>query len=273
MTKTFTASENCILNLCSLGNTFVFVNQKFTIRKVGKPRGKGKGGEPKTDIYILAINDKHQEKEFKISFKQKNYDFLENKIKLERAQQIFGPNADNIIKNSILKIRSKFESDHLIFIDRKGNTNAGSITLGWKFELLKILSGNKSDLMNLNKDQKVDVFAGTNLADNFKHALVNGSEVKNSGVANYIYVGDATNITLQNLFDNIIAIEDYVAKHEIYFGCKALNFRIYANKWDGDRPLAVYVDWKIINNKLVSNIIFDNPLEKKGNEMGNNIQN
>ena len=68
-------------------------------------------------------------------------------------------------------------------------------------------------------------------------------------------------------------INTYAVEQRIYFACKALNFRVNANKWDGDRPLAVYCDW-ILNdeNKLEAKLIFDKPLQVKGNLIGNNIR-
>jgi len=49
---------------------------------------------------------------------------------------------------------------------------------------------------------------------------------------------------------------------------------VNANKWDGDRPLSAYCNWSLnIENKLEAEIIFDRPLQVKGNEVGNNIRN
>jgi hypothetical protein len=67
-------------------------------------------------------------------------------------------------------------------------------------------------------------------------------------------------------------IEDYASKQDIYFACKALNYRARPNKWDGNRPLSVYIDWKLEEGKLKAEFIMDRPLEKKGDEIGLNIQ-
>ncbi|HDR1333843.1 TPA: hypothetical protein QB386_000580, partial [Pasteurella multocida] len=53
----------------------------------------------------------------------------------------------------------------------------------------------------------------------------------------------------------------------IYFACKALNFRTFENKYDGNRPLAVQVQWDINNNKLTPTLLFDNPLNWNGNSV------
>ena len=70
----------------------------------------------------------------------------------------------------------------------------------------------------------------------------------------------------------MISIDVYINLHpDIYFGCKALNYRTYVSKYDGNRPLAVQVDWQVVNEKLVSNIEFEYPLEKNGTEMANRL--
>ena len=274
MAKTFSLTERNILNICENGSKFIFEEEVYEIIESGKPRGQGSGGEPKTDIYILAKSIKQNiNKEFKISFKQKNYDFLENKISYERAEQILGSNASKIIFNSIQKIKSSFEEEYLIFLDKRGNTDKGSITLGWKFEFLKVLSGKKAGKIELNENQKIDIFSGSNLKTEFKNAVVNDKIIENSGVANFIFIDNVKNIDLQKFISNLKEIEIYSKNNEIYFACKALNLRTSKNKWDGDRPLAVYVDWTLDESKkLVSKIVYDKPLEKKGNEIGNNVK-
>ena len=38
-------------------------------------------------------------------------------------------------------------------------------------------------------------------------------------------------------------IEHFAKQQDIYFVCKALNYRANKDKWDGDRSLSVYVNW------------------------------
>jgi hypothetical protein len=68
-------------------------------------------------------------------------------------------------------------------------------------------------------------------------------------------------------------IEDFAKEQDIYFACKALNYRCEKDKWDGDRPLAVYVNWILdSDNKLRGELVFKNPLSMKGNAIGENIR-
>ena len=53
----------------------------------------------------------------------------------------------------------------------------------------------------------------------------------------------------------------------IYFACKALNYRSFEDKYDGNRPLSVYVDWKIREGKLDGELCFDEPLSHGGTEI------
>ena len=62
-----------------------------------------------------------------------------------------------------------------------------------------------------------------------------------------------------------MTVEDYVEENPyVYFACKALNYRTFHAKYDGNRPLAVYVDWFVHNGKLASELIFDTPLAQGG---------
>lgn len=266
MPRTFSKDENSIRKLFPIGTIFSYDNTAYEVIEVGKPFSEK--GEPKTDIYICAVSKNYKKREFKISFKKSNADFLENKISAERAQQLFGDNWSEIIKQSIDKLKPSFQSKKLIYKEKEGHTEKGSITLGWKFELVNKISGALSDEILLVEDQVIDVYAGTNLENEKKNAKVNEKMINDSGIANFILIGETDFKNAQEVIDKLISVKDYVKQHpKVYFACKALNYRTLKNKWDGDRPLAVYVEWGISNKKLSHNLVFDKPLEKKGNEV------
>ena len=54
----------------------------------------------------------------------------------DRAEQLFGENWVNIIEQSTMAIRDRFEERMLIYKNKFKRTEKGAITLGWKFELL-----------------------------------------------------------------------------------------------------------------------------------------
>ncbi len=263
MTKTFSSAEKHIIALFQSGETFIFNDEEFTVQEADKPRvGKG---ECKTDIYALSTNAFGEPLELKISFKQDNADFLENKMSTERAQEIFGDAWQNVIRATTAKIKNSFEKSMLIYLEKHKRTEKGAITLGWKFEFVNKPNGKLSGLIVLTEDQVADVYAGTSLPANKRDALVNGREIHDSGVADYILIEDHEYHSLQDVINNLQTIEDYAhANPNIYFACKALNYRTYKHKYDGNRPLAVFVDWYITNGKLDCSLRFDDPLNYRG---------
>lgn len=264
----FGAAERRILEFMSKGTEFVFNGKGYTVMLSGKPTCHK--GEPKTDIYILAESCE-DEVEIKISYKKENADFIENKMSAERAEQLFGEDWIDIIEQSTTAIQDKFYERMLIYKNGFRRTEKGSITLGWKFELLNKSGGDLSGKMLLTDEQVVDVYAGSNLSPDKKNASVCGQIIRDSGVANYILM-DENVYSAQDVIDKMIPIREYVMMHpDIYFACKALNYRTFAEKWDGNRPLSVQVNWDVLDNRLVPELVFDKPLIVKGNEVAERL--
>lgn len=262
MGKTFSKNERTIANTLSKGTTFVFEGEQYTVTKVAKPQVPS--GECKTDIYIEGINPLGKTKEFKISYKQENAQFIENKMKASRAESILGSNWKSIIESGTENLKSKFESRAIII--KKGRRD-GSITLGWKYELLDVQSGELSSKLDLSEKQIRDIYSGENLPEEKRNAEVDGIKIKNSGVANYMLRTDVLN-NPQHIINNLQTIENYVKNHpDVYFACKALNYRTFEKKFDGDRPLAVQIDWENKNGFLVPKYNYSDPLTRKGKEI------
>lgn len=264
----FGDAERRILAFMTEGTEFVFQEKEYKVLLSGKPTCYK--GEPKTDIYILAESSS-DEVEIKISYKKENADFIENKMSAERAEQLFGDDWANIIEQSTTSISNRFEERMLIYKNKFKRTEKGAITLGWKFELLNKNSGDLSGKMLLTEEQVIDVYAGSNLSNDKRNAMVAGQVIENSGVANYILMDENVH-SAQDVIDKMVPIKEYVNMHpDIYFACKALNYRTFAEKWDGDRPLSVQVYWNAEENKLVPELVYDKPLIVKGNEVANRL--
>lgn len=264
----FGDAERRILAFMTEGTEFVFQDKKYRVIFSGKPTCHK--GEPKTDIYILAESE-HDKTEIKISYKKENADFIENKMSAERAEQLFGTDWEGIIEQSTTAIRDRFEERMLIYKNKYKRTEKGAITLGWKFELLNKNSGDLSGKMLLTEEQVIDVYAGSNLSEDKRNAMVCGQVIENSGIANYILMDENVH-SAQDVIDKMIPIKEYVKLHpDIYFACKALNYRTFAEKWDGDRPLSVQVFWDAEENKLVPKLVYDKPLTIKGNEVAGRL--
>lgn len=264
----FGDAERRILTFMTEGTEFVFQDKKYRVILSGKPTCNK--GEPKTDIYILA-ESVHDKTEIKISYKKENADFIENKMSAERAEQLFGTDWEGIIEQSTTAIHDRFEERMLIYKNKYKRTAKGAITLGWKFELLNKNSGDLSGKMLLMEEQVIDVYAGSNLSEDKRNAMVCGQVIEDSGIANYILMDEDVH-SAQDVIDKMIPITEYVKLHpDIYFACKALNYRTFAEKWDGDRPLSVQVFWDAEENKLVPKLVYDKPLTIKGNEVAGRL--
>lgn len=238
----FSDTERRLIDLLKVGVKFKFDGVEYTVSQPSCKPTVVKG-ECKTDVYVQT-SSANGDRVFKISVKQQNADFLENKMSHERAVEIFGSQADAIIMRAIESIKENFLNTPIIYFERKGRTDAKSITLGWKFEFVNKIGGNLSASMQLTTRQIVDVYSGTSLPDDKKNAIVNGEEVTESGIADFILVVDQDkNMTIEDFEKGLMTIEKFVEteKPTIYFACKALNYRVEKDKWDGDRPLSVYV--------------------------------
>lgn len=65
-----------------------------------------------------------------------------------------------------------------------------------------------------------------------KNCFVNNHYLPNSGVADYMLVVDPDNLpnTANECMDAIQDIREYARNVDIYFACKALNYRAVTNK-------------------------------------------
>lgn len=266
-------TETEIINLFPKGKTFTFNKKEYTVNYCAKPRPSS--GECKTDVFLsLKEHVSNNEIIYKISVKQNNADFLENKMSYERACEIFGADATKIMKNAIKTIQKEFEEDYLICFKKFKRTESKTIKIGWKFEITNKNSGYKSGLLNLTDQQKIDIYSGTNLSKAKKNSCVNDKVIINSGVATHILIiNDKKFKEPEECLSELIPIEDFVKGKNVYFACKAINYRASKDKWDGDRPLSVWVDWSLKNNKLYGKLNYSSPLQKKANEIGTNICN
>jgi len=258
-------------NVCSLfkaGTELCFDGYRYVTMFSGKPTISY--GEPKTDVFIRArAIDTKQIKDIKISYKKTNADFLENKMNALRAEEIFGSQWAQILIAATTGIRNKFYDKQRIYLKRCRKTEAGAITLGWKFEFVRRAAGELSDEMKLDDAQKIDIYSGRRLPAEKRNAYVNGEIIADSGVADYILNIDFVR-SAQDAIDHLVRIDDFAPKQRMFFACKALNYRTLHNppKCDGDRPLAVQVEWFVNEDgKLDSKLDFFNPLTKNGYAM------
>ncbi|WP_075721792.1 hypothetical protein [Roseburia sp. 499] len=268
----FIEAEEVVRKFFPKGTTFDYEGEEYMVIDSGKPLPQKGKGEPKTDIYVCAQSE-GTTKEFKISYKKKNADFLENKMKSDRAEQIFGANWKEIIEENTKRISDRFEETPVLFLDQRKKTEPGSMTLGWRFELFNKLQGGLSGKMeNMTRDQVYEVYAGKKLEERKRNAKVNGKVIPNSGTADYILVTDEVE-SAQDIINRMQPIGEYIDENpDIYFGCKALNYRSKKKKMEGNRALSVQVDWHVEDKKLSIDIEYEKPLMRDGKQMKAAVQ-
>lgn len=273
MAKKFGISEHNLIKILLTQNRFVYNGKTYNVIFAGKPTIEA--GEPKTDVFLFAESADHEKIPFtrKISFKQPNHDFIENKISATRAAEILGPSWSKILTKYLSELAPKFSDRKLIFKNNYGRTSAGSFTLGWKVEFLNKKNGELSLKMPLSTAQVIDIYSGRNLQANKRNAIINGQIIKNSGVADYILVGEDYE-SIEDILNKLVDIKTYVNEYpDIYLACKALNYRSFEKKFDGNRPLGAYVQWDSEYGKLAGKVVYDHPLEKRGNEVFEQLKN
>jgi len=52
----------------------------------------------------------------------------------------------------------------------------------------------------------------------------------------------------------------------------SLNYRTFKGKYDGNRPLAVFVHWRVQDERLVPELVFNRPLLVRGDEVADNLR-
>lgn len=256
--------EDHILKICDNQQNINFNGSNYEISQSGRPTVKG-SGECKTDVlirlYKSAVN-RHDYIDIKISIKKSNAEFLANKLTPTDAENLLGEDWEKIVIDAISLIQHKFEDTKLYAKTKK---NGSRYTLGWRMEV-----ANKprklSAKLQLPEDEIINViYRGKSLSDEKKNAYVLGKEVKNSGIADFLLEGDKEDF--KSIDDVLNSIQDLnlLSTDNVYLIFTASNyFPDKVRKIEGNRYLAVYVNWTISNNKLTPKIIFDEPLKKKG---------
>lgn len=262
--KDYRKLEDRVINLFKKGTTFTWDGVQYKVLKSDKPQSQSKG-EPKTDVFVeFENNNTNEVKQLKISCKlEGTNEFQENKIKAERAEQIFGKDWANVIIDASLSIKEKFEHTQVYFPKGVGRTKETQYTNGWKVEIASKQRELSVPLPLSDDEIRNYIYKGTTLDDKKKDSKVKGVIVKDSGIAEYMLVSAIEELnSIDSVLQKIIPIDDYpIQQHYIIF--TGNNFRVLEKKWDGNRALGVQVKWvaDLDEGKMVSEIIYDHPLD------------
>lgn len=256
--------EDHIIAICDNQKNITYNGINYELSKADRPIVKGEG-ECKTDVLIRlykTISNLQKYIDIKVSIKQSNAEFLANKLKPIDAESLFGKNWKRIVTEAIEPIKSNFESKKLCAENKKHGMR---YTLGWRMEVAnkpRVLSAK----LQIPRNEIIDViYKGSSLSDDKKNACVFGDIVENSGVADFLLEGNKSEFnSISDVLDSIKSMDSLPADN-IYLIFTASNyFPDKDSKIEGNRYLAVYVNWSVVNNVLTPNIIFNNPLQNKG---------
>ena len=252
--------ENSVLALFKEGEIVSFEGRPYLIKSADKPFAQDNKGEPKTDVYVLLEDRMSGEsKEIKISYKSANYQFLENKMSAARFFSIFNKEEQKEIISLLPqneRVNREFEISTTDLLNEESR-----LTLGYR---LDIMSSDASGYMPITVSEETmeEILSGGKLEESKRDGLIHGEKIENSGVANYILVGDSFD-TAEDALSKIIPIKDYVKDEEkriIALAPKAVNMIPHrakhfggdkAKPWDGNRPLAISLSWTRDGDKLV----------------------
>ncbi|MCQ4087292.1 hypothetical protein [Saccharibacillus sp. JS10] len=246
MAQKYGKLEKRVLDLFEVGTSFEYENKTFKVLKSDKPRTSK--GEPKTDAYISIqeVITPSNIINFKISCKLANEnEFQENKIRAERAFEIWGSDWRETIKEAALNNANNFLNTQVFFPEGARKTKESMLTNGWKLEITNKYRALSHPLEFEDQQVRDIIYKGLTLDESKKHAKVHGEVIADSGVAEYILVCTVEELaSRKDVLEKMVLIDHYpIVQHYIIF--TANNLRILKKKSDGNRPLAVQLLWQV----------------------------
>lgn len=269
--KSYILYEAHIVKLFNQCENLVWRGRFFDKVSACKPRsqrvkeGQRNGGEPKTDVYVLLENTKTGLKEIiKISVKKDNAEFFANKLNATVAEDLLGCDWKNILIKNIKLIQERFTQQKITYFKNNRGVKDAFFTLGWKLEII-----NKSRKLSvpliLSQEEVIQlIYKGINQPDSKRNAVVFGKVEENSGIAEYLLKGDINkHQTVESIIKDLKFLDSYTPEN-LHLAFTANNYRFKANKADGDRHLAVSINWEVEEGRLKPNFDFNNPLAFTG---------
>lgn len=241
--KNYSKTETAVLSVFPPGERFTYQGKETTVVRSGKPVVQRGGGEGKTDVYVGAVDSSGNPYELKISIKQSNAEFLENKVGAPRLQAIFGDEWESRLAPSFRKFADIVEKHVDNPITDKG------MCLGYRVDFMTSDKRKLATEIELSPQEKQDILSGNTLPEVKRDSVVNGEVVAGSGVADYMFFGDADEFpskfsSAQDVVDSLAPISDYARSDEckIYMTGSAVNLRP-GGKHEKGRPLALVWDY------------------------------
>ena len=264
--KDYGKLEEHIIQTFQNQRIFTYQGKLYDLLVAGKPRPQGSGGECKTDVYVSAKHrDTDEVMEFKISVKsEETQEFQGNKLTKDDAEAYFGEGWENIVIEATTSLKSSFEDRVLLYASGKHPTKPNSITVGWKLEIASKPRALSVKAPLTDREIRDFIYKGTNQSVEKKNSCVDGVIIEGSGVADYLLASKIERVTsVEDVLAQMKKIDE-VNLSDTYLIFTANNYRTDVDKADGPRALAVRIEWKCKNRKLIPMFYYDNPLMYTG---------
>lgn len=201
------------------------------VKQAGLPEEQ-EAGNCKTDVYVKLVDENGKEKEYKFSIKQSNYLYIENHMRDQRIQSIFGVTGKDFSEAAL-----KNQSDE--WKARKAKTKLSKdetgLTIPFSYEYMLCRGDAKSsndtqDLNNLPVSTLKNIYEGSNLSEGKRDTFIGPDLVKESGVANYYLLGDYADRvpSAEELVNKAEKLDDkfYKKHNSLKLQTKAVNIRL-----------------------------------------------
>lgn len=265
--KNYSKTESAVLSVFPPGEKFVYQGRELTVMRSGKPVVQRGGGEGKTDVYVGAVDSSGDPYELKISIKQSNAEFLENKMGPQRLQAIFGDNYLERLEPSLRKFADVVENNVDNPITEKG------MCIGYRVDFMSSKKRKLASEIDLSPEEKQDILSGATLPEVKRNSVVSGDVVSGSGVADYMFFGDANEFpsrfsSAQDVVDSLAPISDYARSDEckVYITGSAVNIRP-GGKFEKGRPLALVWDYSSDPPRIKKNNFFAGTSSTRAKEL------
>jgi len=224
MTDSGTSDEQKIRDVINEEEKFVWNENQFELIFCDKPITKR--GEPKTDTFVRAKNlETNVVKDIKISSKKTNFGFTDNHPMKARLYEFYGSECKEILTEMQEKVFS--ENPDLQPINFEVEPG---FTLGWRNEYLQ--ENTRTLGMRLTQNVANKVWWGEGSPKEYLDATVNGEEIENSGMPDWVLIKDGKDIkTTKDIFPNLKDIREFAKIHNLV-DCtwQAHNYKMHRKK-------------------------------------------
>lgn len=269
--KEYQRVEGGVLDLLAKGTELLIDGKRYVIRESDKPSARG-GGEPKTDVYALAMSDDGNARELKISVKADNADFFENKVSASRAEEFLGDEWRSKLEAVTPQLAETVAQRKLIDADKH------TVTLGYRLDIMNKKSGTASVPFVTDYDTKLEIITGANASEDKRDAIVGGRQVKDSGVANLVFHADkglpddATDL----IASCVTAEQEARDMPDMYAAAKAVNLRLDGSgrtrgkehddprdlwAFDTNRPLLIPIHYTVEKDRAKAEVTTNEALQ------------